>query len=66
MTKPRRRVIHFNHSMLWDVNLCGVRGTWHANGDPKKVTCKRCRGHLSYWVYKELRKRSVPAQEPKD
>jgi len=47
-------VIHYHHSDLWDVNICGVRGTWSANGNPKKVTCRRCRRHLTYWVLREM------------
>jgi hypothetical protein len=50
-------VIHYDHPDLWDINICGVRGTWSANGNVKKVTCKRCRRHLTYWVKKEIKAR---------
>lgn len=59
------RIVHYNNPDLWDVNICGVRGTWSANGDPKKVTCKRCRRHLTYWVEKDIMKhRKESRQSP--
>jgi hypothetical protein len=55
----RHRVLHYNSAALWDVNLCGVRGTWSATGDVRKVTCKGCRRHLTYWVKRAIRAHRV-------
>jgi len=60
MSRRRPPVQHYHHGALWDVNLCGVRGTWVATGDPKNVTCPRCRRHLTYWVRRGLRARRRP------
>ncbi len=52
MTKKEKdKVTHYDDIEIFGgINLCGVRGTWHGTGDVKKVTCKRCRRKLTYWM----------------